>query len=101
MCISSYIGSSGQVNYSSLRPGDYVLRVTASNGRDDRRVRRRALYIASDPSECSVHLINGGVVVTGNNASVEFAGSGSFSSFSCRLDGGDFLPCKFPCVVVP
>ena len=89
-----FLGSSGQVNYTSLRPGSYTLRVTASNSRDDRRVWRRALYIASDPSECSVHLINRGIVVRGSTASVDFAGSGSFFSFSCRLDREEFLPCK-------
>jgi len=49
-------------------------------------VERRRFEISSDPSFCTTHLINGGVTVRGNTATVEFAGMGPAETFSCRLD---------------
>ena len=59
------------------------------------------LYFPDNPI-CSAHLINKGVTVTGNNATIEWEGTGPsattvVSAFQCRLDrdaGGIYLPCK-------
>ena len=41
-----------------------------------------------------MHLINDGVTVNGDTATVEFAGSGPTTSFQCNLDGQGFSPCE-------
>ena len=35
---------------------------------------------------CTVHLINEGIVVHGNNVTAQFVGVGSAASYLCRLD---------------
>ena len=52
-----------------------------------------------DSRQCSVHLINKGVTIENNNATIEFAGTGPseenvVSVFVCQLDGGSFSTCK-------
>ena len=55
-----------------------------------------------DNPQCSVHLINKGLTIMGNNATLEWEGTGPsattvISAFACRLDrdaGGVFMPCK-------
>ena len=41
-----------------------------------------------------MHLINDGVTVNGDTATVEFAGSGPTTTFRCRLDRQSFSPCE-------
>ena len=43
---------------------------------------------------CLVHFINNGVTVDGNNATVEFIGTGEFDTFNCNLDRKGFEPCE-------
>ena len=50
-------------------------------------------YTAS-PNICTVHLINDGVTVNGNTATVEFASSGPTTSFQCSLDRQGFTACE-------
>ena len=52
-----------------------------------------------DSRQCSVHLINKGVTIENNNATIEFTGTGPseenvVSVFVCQLDGGSFSTCK-------
>jgi len=88
-------GSSGSVSFTDLAPGRYVLRVAATNSKEDRAIERRRFEISSDPSFCTTHLINGGVTVRGNTATVEFAGTGAAEMFSCRLDTGPAFACTY------
>ena len=44
---------------------------------------------------CTVHLINDGVTVNGNTATVEFASSGPATTFQCSLDSRGFSSCEF------
>ena len=90
-------GSSGSVSFTDLDPGQYVLQVTATNSREDRAIERRRLEISSDPSFCTIHLINRGAVVSGDIATVEFAGTGLANSFSCKLDTKPPFACKLSC----
>ena len=94
-----YAGSSGSVNYTDLDPGTYILKVEAMNGRDDRDVERRRIVI-HDETECSVHLINGGITVTGDTAVVEFAATGSYTSVSCNLNNQGYSPCEWNCNLI-
>ena len=52
------------------------------------------LSYAANPNTCTMHLINDGVTVNEDTATVEFAGSGPTTSFQCRLDGQAFSPCE-------
>ena len=87
-------GSSGNVTFTDLAPGRYVLRVAATNSREDRAIERRSFEISSDPSFCTTHLINGGVTVRGDTATVEFAGTGPAETFRCKLDTEPAFACK-------
>jgi len=87
--------SSGSVSFTNLAPGRYVLRVAATNSKEDRVIERRRFEISSDPSFCTTHLINGGVTVRGNTATVEFAGTGPAEMFSCKLDTEPAFACMY------
>ena len=50
-------------------------------------------YIAN-PNICTVHLINDGVTVNGNTATVEFASAGPATTFQCSLDSQSFSACE-------
>jgi len=88
-----YSGSSGSVSFTDLAPGRYVLRVAATNNKEDRAIERRRFEISSDPSFCTTQLINGGVTVRGKTAAVEFVGTGPAEMFSCRLDTEPAFAC--------
>ena len=90
----SHSGSSGNVSFTDLAPGKYVLRVAATNSKEDRAIERRRFEISSDPSFCTTHLINGGVTVSGDMATVEFAGTGPAETFRCKLDTKPAFACK-------
>ena len=55
-----------------------------------------------DSPQCSVHFINKGLTIMGNDATIEWEGTGPSATtvvpaFACRLDrnaGGVFMPCK-------
>lgn len=51
----------------------------------------------ANPAICTVHLINDGVTVVGDTATVEFTGSGPATFFQCSLDRQDFSPCELDC----
>ena len=92
--LPSRSGSSGSVSFTDLAPGRYVLRVAATNSKEDRAIERRRFEISSDPSFCTTHLINGGVTVRGDTATVEFAEMGPVEMFRCRLDTEPAFVCK-------
>ena len=92
--LPSHSGSSGSVSFTDLDPGRYVLRVAAANSKEDRAIERRRFEISSDPSFCTTHLINGGVTVRGDTATVEFAEMGPTEMFRCRLDTEPAFVCK-------
>ena len=94
MYFHSHSGSSGNVSFTDLAPGKYVLRVAATNSREDRAIERRSFEISSDPSFCTTHLINGGVTVSEDMATVEFAGTGPAETFRCKLDTEPAFACK-------
>ena len=48
----------------------------------------------ANPNTCTVHLINDGVTVNEDTATVEFAGSGPTTTFRCSIDGQGFSPCE-------
>ena len=52
------------------------------------------LSYTANPNICTVHLINDGVTVNGNTATVEFASSGPTTSFQCSLDRQSFTACE-------
>ena len=93
--LPSHSGSSGSVLFTDLAPGRYVLRVAATNSKEDRAIERRRFEISSDPSFCTTHLINTGVTVRGDTATVEFAGTGPAGTFSCRLDAEPAFTCTY------
>ena len=60
------------------------------------------ILVFPDSPICALHLINKGLTITGNNATIEWEGTGPsattvVSAFECRLDvdaGGIYMPCK-------
>ena len=73
------------MTYSNLQPGRYILRVVASNSREDKVVERREIEINADSDFCTIHLINDGVKVNGDSVEVYFAGMGSTDSYYCWM----------------
>ena len=57
------------------------------------------LSYTANPNICTVHLINDGVTVNGNTATVEFASSGPATTFQCSLDGQGFTACELVQVI--
>ena len=89
-----YAGSSGKFTFSNLEPGDYTLRIIARNDKDDRSAVSRRLFIG-DGSHCTVHLINSGLSMYGDNAKVEFATTGlPVTDVRCTVDSQEFS-CKY------
>ena len=43
---------------------------------------------------CTVHLINEGIAVHGNNVTAQFLGVGTATSYLCRLDSQLFKNCN-------
>ncbi|CAI8033855.1 hypothetical protein GBAR_LOCUS19094 [Geodia barretti] len=72
----SVSGSGGYVEFSGLSPALYTLRVVATNDRNDKAFIKTRFEITDDTERCTLHLINGGVSVSGNSATVEFTGRG-------------------------
>ena len=88
-----HTGSSGQVStIENLAPGRYTIRVIARAGSE--RYAASVALTVPDSGTCTVHLINRGVSVTGDTVTIEFAGAGSITVFSCSLDGQPSRPCK-------
>ena len=91
-----HAGFSGNVSFSGLRPGLYVLKIHAYNRRDDARTIKRGFVVTSDPDYCSLVLVNEGVSVSesGREAVVEVKGHGPAEGFSCVLDSGEQFSCE-------
>lgn len=98
--------SSGEVQFSGLEDGRYLLRVVARIESEGGQLVERGsvsskVRVLTNSSECAAHLVNGGVSVLGRRASVEFSSSGlPTSGFSCSLDGVEpAVPCGSPHVL--
>ena len=95
-------GSSQKVTFSGLQPGFYILRIHAHNSKADKITVRRGVVVTSDPTFCSLVLINRGVVLgeDGSSATVEFKAHGPPVQHSCVLDNGEIFDCKsrFPSI---
>ena len=89
-------GSSGHTLYPLLRLGLYVLKVHAYNSKTDVATVKRGFVVDSDPTYCSLVLVNRGVTLRedGTSAEVEFKVYGSATQLSCVLDGGVAFTCK-------
>ena len=87
-------GSSGHAVFSSLIPGVYTLRVVATNRYPDKEFITRRFEVTTDAERCTLHLINDGVTVTGDSATVEFTGRGPVKDCRCQLDKMEFYECK-------
>ena len=85
---------SGHAVFSSLIPGVYTLRVVATNRHPDKEFIKRRFEVTTDAERCTLHLINDGVTVTGDSATVEFTGRGPVKDYRCQLDMMEFYECK-------
>ena len=89
------LGSSGRFERTDIPPGDYTLRVVAKDpSTGERKVIRRSFRVSGDNTYCTVVLINRGVTVDGNSATVEFRGSGIVSQYACSVDRQEYMPCE-------
>ena len=70
------------------------MRVAAVNTREDRAIVSRQFQVHSDPDYCTMHLINEGVTVTGNNVTIEFAVVGPAEGVTCQLDNQPQFSCE-------
>ena len=78
------------MKFSGLSPAVYTLKVVATNRQPDRSKDKAVIKIrfeiTDDTERCTLHLINGGVVVSGDSATVEFTGRGPAAGYLCHLD---------------
>ena len=72
-----------------------MLRVTAKDISGERAVICAGLWILGNNDFCTVIAVNRRVTVFGNSAIVEFGNTGNPTGFRCKLDGGQYSPCKF------
>ena len=52
------------------------------------------LFCTEQQGFCNAQFINGGVLVSGSTAIVEFSPVGPFETFLCSLDRGELQPCE-------
>ena len=90
------LGSNGVFTASGVSPGRHVIRVIARSisRRAIRKILKSIVYVPEDSESCRPHLINRGLNVIGNNATLEFASTGSPLGFECILDRGYGEACK-------
>ena len=90
-------GSAGNVTFSSLSPGLYVLKIHAYNRLGDVGTVKRGFVVTSDPNYCRVVLINRGVISNenGTEVTVEFKGYGPAEQYQCVLDSGQEFDCEY------
>ena len=95
--LSTYLGSNGVFTASGVSPGRHVIRVIARSmsGRAARKILRSIVYVPEDSESCHLHLINRGLNVKGNNATLEFVSTGSPDGFECILDRVSRGNCEF------
>ena len=86
------------MEFSGLSPALYTLRVVATNDRNDKAFIKTRFEITDDTERCTLHLINGGVSVSGDSATVEFTGRGPVHGYLCYLDKMDPYQCMPPSV---
>ena len=83
---------------SGVPRGDYTLRVVArdpSRPNEMRAIARNRLWLHGDAIFCIVGLINRGLVVKGNNVTIEFKSTGIVQSHLCNLDRSQYFECKY------
>ena len=82
------------VTIDNLAPGNYMIRATATTGRE-RDVVSSSVAITG-PGTCTTNFVGNGATVDDDTVTIEFASSGTGSrSFTCSLDRGRAQPCKF------
>ena len=74
------------MEFSGLKESLYTLKVLATNRKPDKELIRRKFEVTADPNRCTLHLINNGVTVTADTATVEFAGRGPVEEYWCRVN---------------
>ena len=57
------------------------------------------MYVPEDSESCRPHLINQGLNMKGNNATLEFSSTGSPDGFECILDRVSRGACEFQTTV--
>ena len=96
--ISSSAGANGNITFTGLQAGSFLLRVIAIDiVSGDKAVIRSRVWISGDNQFCTVYPINRRVTVFGNSATVEFSNTGTPTSFSCSLDRQLYSTCEFKC----
>jgi hypothetical protein len=92
--------ASGSVVFSGLQAGLYVLKIHAHNRKADLGVVKRGFVVTSDPTYCSLVLINRGVTISesGREVTVEVKGHGTATGYSCVLDTELEFSCSPPTV---
>ena len=93
----SLTGASGSVLFSDLQAGLYVLKIHAHNRKADLGVVKRGFVVTSDPTYCSLVLINRGVTnsESGRDVTVEVKGHGTAAGYSCVLDTELEFSCEY------
>ena len=95
--LSTYLGSNGVFTVSDVSPGRHVIRVIArsTSGRTIRKILKSIVYVPENSESCRPHLINQGLNVIGNNATLEFSSTSSPQGFECILDRVSRGACEF------
>ena len=81
------------VTIDNLAPGNYLIRVTATAGRERDTV--SSSVTIADPVTCTTNFVGNGVTVDDDTVTIEFGSSGiGPRSFTCSLDRGRPQGCK-------
>ena len=76
--------------------GSYSLQVVATDAETGNAAEiHTEVFVPESDEFCSVNAINRLVSVSGNSTSTEFSSTGNPTSFVCRLDQQDYVPCEF------
>lgn len=102
LCVSSSIGSSGEITFNNVTNGYHRLRVIA--GTEEEAIRNRVIIMSDNPEFCSLNAINQGVTteVSENGtaeATLEFRPIGKDVGFYCNLNKtSEYFSCVLLCL---
>ena len=84
------------MTFYDVEPGVYTLKITASDSTSGETATiERFFELSNHPDFCGLHLVNDGLVVTGNSIHVQFSGVPTYIHwFRCKLDNKPGFDCK-------
>ena len=79
----------------TLDSGTYLLKLKAYNGPNDRVTVSRKFTITKNILDCAPYLVEGGIEVDGDTATLIFGSTGVYDAITCQLDRKPAEICKY------